>query len=58
MVGLSGIVIKSHGGTDVVGFSNAIRVGLAEANNCVPLQIEKLLGSQLPPESRANDRFS
>jgi glycerol-3-phosphate acyltransferase PlsX len=58
MVGLSGIVIKSHGGADVVGFSNAIRVGLAEASNCIPLQIEKLLGSQQPLEARANDRVS
>ena len=47
MVGLSGIVIKSHGSADVLSFSNAIRVGLIEARKGVPMQIANLLTAQL-----------
>jgi phosphate acyltransferase len=47
MVGLSGIVIKSHGSADVLSFRNAIRVGLIEARKGVPTQIANLLGAQL-----------
>jgi glycerol-3-phosphate acyltransferase PlsX len=47
MVGLSGIVIKSHGSADVLSFSNAIRVGLVEARKGVPTQIANLLSAQL-----------
>jgi glycerol-3-phosphate acyltransferase PlsX len=47
MVGLAGIVIKSHGSADVVSFTNAIRVGLIEARKGVPTQIANLLQAQL-----------
>ena len=47
MVGLSGVVIKSHGSADVLSFRNAIRVGLIEARKGVPLQIANLLSAQL-----------
>jgi glycerol-3-phosphate acyltransferase PlsX len=47
MVGLSGIVIKSHGSADVLSFRNAIRVGLIEARKGVPTQIANLLSAQL-----------
>jgi len=47
MVGLSGIVIKSHGSADVLSFRNAIRVGLIEARKGVPTQIANLLTAQL-----------
>jgi len=33
LLGLNGIVIKSHGGTDGVGFANAIEVGYSMAKN-------------------------
>lgn len=33
LVGLNGIVVKSHGGTDALGFSNAIGVGVEMAEN-------------------------
>jgi len=33
MVGLNGIVIKSHGGTDAFGFQRAIEVAVLEARN-------------------------
>jgi glycerol-3-phosphate acyltransferase PlsX len=46
-LGLNGIVIKSHGGTDAVGFANAIRVGLEEVKKNVPARISALMGSLL-----------
>jgi glycerol-3-phosphate acyltransferase PlsX len=43
MVGLKGVVIKSHGGADHVSFANAVRVAVTEARNGVPDQIVDLL---------------
>jgi phosphate acyltransferase len=43
MVGLNGVVIKSHGGADRVSFANAVRVAITEARNGVPAQIQELL---------------
>lgn len=34
-VGLNGIVVKSHGGTDAIGFSNAIIVAIELASNTI-----------------------
>nr|WP_268894943.1 phosphate acyltransferase PlsX [Steroidobacter agaridevorans] len=48
MVGLTGVVIKSHGSADTVSFANAIRVGLVEARKGVPTQISNLLKEQAP----------
>jgi glycerol-3-phosphate acyltransferase PlsX len=45
MVGLNGIVIKSHGGADVFGFERAIEVAILEARNGVPARIAERLGS-------------
>jgi glycerol-3-phosphate acyltransferase PlsX len=39
MVGLNGIVIKSHGGADVFGFQRAIEVAVLEARSGVPARI-------------------
>src|SRR5271156_4534088 len=44
MVGLNGIVIKSHGGTDLFGFQRAIEVAVLEARNGVPAKIAHRLG--------------
>ncbi|GAC1310518.1 MAG: phosphate acyltransferase PlsX [Steroidobacteraceae bacterium] len=44
MVGLNGIVIKSHGGADVFGFQRAIEVAIHEARNGVPERIAERLG--------------
>jgi phosphate acyltransferase len=44
MVGLNGIVIKSHGGTDLFGFQRAIEVAVLEARNDVPARIAQRLG--------------
>ena len=43
MVGLNGVVIKSHGGADQMSFANAVRVAVTEARNGVPAQISDLL---------------
>lgn len=44
MVGLNGIVIKSHGGADLFGFHRAIEVAVQEARNGVPERIAQRLG--------------
>ena len=43
LVGLSGIVIKSHGGADSYAFQHAIDTAVVEVENNVPQQIGKLL---------------
>jgi glycerol-3-phosphate acyltransferase PlsX len=45
LVGLNGIVIKSHGGGDVVAFENAVHVAVAEVQNQVPQIIGQRLAS-------------
>lgn len=45
LIGLKGIVIKSHGGTDAVGFETAIKTALREVQEDIPSQIHhQLLG--------------
>lgn len=46
-LGVNGIVVKSHGGTDSFGFANAIRVGVHEVEKNVPARISALMGSML-----------
>jgi glycerol-3-phosphate acyltransferase PlsX len=46
-VGLRGIVVKSHGGADVLAFANAIREAIAEVQKNVPARISKRLESVL-----------
>lgn len=46
LVGLTGIVIKSHGGADVFAFKNAIRTATIEIDKGVPTQISELLRKQ------------
>jgi glycerol-3-phosphate acyltransferase PlsX len=43
MVGLAGVVIKSHGGADRAAFASAVRVALVEARKGVPGQIVELV---------------
>jgi phosphate acyltransferase len=45
MVGLSGIVIKSHGGADVFAFQRAIELAILEARKGVPSRIAEQLGA-------------
>ena len=47
LVGLDGIVIKSHGGADVLAFQQAISVARLEAEKGVPDQIRELLSEQV-----------
>jgi glycerol-3-phosphate acyltransferase PlsX len=44
MVGFKGIVIKSHGGTDLFGFQRAIEAAVLEARNDVTARIAQRLG--------------
>ncbi|HHQ14651.1 MAG TPA: phosphate acyltransferase PlsX [Chromatiales bacterium] len=46
LVGLNGIVIKSHGGADALAFEQAIRVAIVEVEQNVPEQIGRLLQQQ------------
>lgn len=39
MLGLNGIVIKSHGGADIFGYANAIEIALLEIEKSVPQHI-------------------
>jgi glycerol-3-phosphate acyltransferase PlsX len=43
MVGLAGVVIKSHGGADRAAFASAVRVAVVEARKGVPAQIVDLM---------------
>ncbi len=43
MVGLNGIVIKSHGGADEVAFGNAVRTAVLEVEKGIPHQIGQLI---------------
>lgn len=47
LVGLRGIVVKSHGGADAFAFANAIREAIAEVQKNVPARISKRLESVL-----------
>jgi glycerol-3-phosphate acyltransferase PlsX len=47
MVGLNGVVIKSHGNADAASFANAIRVAIVEARKGVPSQVSQLLQEQV-----------
>ncbi len=46
MVGLNGIVIKSHGHADAYAFQRAIEVAIVEAENGVPARIVERLATQ------------
>jgi glycerol-3-phosphate acyltransferase PlsX len=43
LVGLNGIVLKSHGSADAFAFENAVKAAIVEARKGVPVQIGKLL---------------
>ena len=46
LVGLNGIVIKSHGGADEVAFETAVRTAIVEARKGVPVRIANLMEEQ------------
>lgn len=43
LIGLQGIVIKSHGDTDEIGFANAIKIAIIEAEQDIPKHISRHL---------------
>ncbi len=47
LLGLKGIVIKSHGGADEEAFANAIKVAMLEVEKAVPDKISQQLESRL-----------
>jgi len=46
LVGLNGIVIKSHGSADQLAFETAVKTAIVEARKGVPVQIGKLIETQ------------
>jgi glycerol-3-phosphate acyltransferase PlsX len=46
LVGLNGIVIKSHGSADQLAFETAVNAAIVEARKGVPVQIGKLIENQ------------
>jgi glycerol-3-phosphate acyltransferase PlsX len=46
LVGLNGIVLKSHGSADQFAFENAVKSAIVEARKGVPVQIGKLIESR------------
>lgn len=54
LLGLRGVVVKSHGGTDSVGYGSAIRIAILEVQNQVPQRIGAMMEEQLgQPQSAA-----
>lgn len=51
MVGLKGIVVKSHGSADALAFANAIRVAASEARSGIPQKIAQILATMHQPAS-------
>lgn len=49
MLGLTGIVIKSHGGADVLAYANAIKIALLEIEKSVPEHIRSCMEPLLQP---------
>jgi glycerol-3-phosphate acyltransferase PlsX len=47
LLGLRGIVIKSHGGADIISFSQAIREAIIEVEKNVPARISTQLATLL-----------
>lgn len=43
LLGLQGIVIKSHGGADIIAYANAIKEAVTEVRKAVPQRINKQL---------------
>ena len=46
LLGLNGVVIKSHGGADKFAFESAVQTAIVEARKGVPVQIGRLIKAQ------------
>jgi glycerol-3-phosphate acyltransferase PlsX len=53
LLGLNGIVVKSHGGADRVAFANAIGIALREAEQQLPALISRRLEERLSAQGAA-----
>lgn len=53
LLGLRGVVVKSHGGADALAFEQAIDVGILEARKSVPTLIDERLGHLFAEEARS-----
>ncbi|WP_241087329.1 phosphate acyltransferase PlsX [Candidatus Vondammii sp. HM_W22] len=51
LLGLKGIVIKSHGGADIMAFGNAIKMAKKAVYNNVPERIAQRVGAHLDKEA-------
>jgi len=58
LVGLNGVVVKSHGGTDALGFSNAIKVAISLVENKINEQITHELKSAAEAIKAATEQNS
>jgi len=53
LLGLRGIVIKSHGGADVLAFGNAIEIAIKEIHQALPERISAELEGMMSTEQPA-----
>lgn len=53
LVGLNGIVVKSHGGADTASFLNAIRIAGIEIEKNVPQRISSVIDNYFSPAEEA-----
>ncbi|MDE2235217.1 MAG: phosphate acyltransferase PlsX [Gammaproteobacteria bacterium] len=53
LLGLKGVVVKSHGGSDSISYASAIRIAILEVQNQVPQRISRLLEQQFPQPATA-----
>ncbi len=51
LLGLRGVVVKSHGGADQIAFEQAIETGIVEARENIPARIDSRLGEILVAEA-------
>ncbi|HEV7166175.1 MAG TPA: phosphate acyltransferase PlsX [Gammaproteobacteria bacterium] len=54
LLGLRGVVVKSHGGTDSVGYASAIRIAILEVQNQVPQRIGAMMEEQMGQPAAEN----
>jgi glycerol-3-phosphate acyltransferase PlsX len=57
-VGLNGVVVKSHGGTDPVGFANAIGVGVDMVSRDLNRRIADELARMAPKSAAGADEIT
>ena len=52
LVGLNGVVVKSHGGANVVAFASALEKAIVEARRNVPQKISEAVAELLPSKAQ------